>query len=89
LRCENWAELAFPWHCQLNWDCSKLSTVIPELAGALRLCSQIQPSNFSPIFKALAQLFAIAFGSQLMCFRVEVVVTIKKLKEIVALALGI
>ncbi|WP_448287117.1 hypothetical protein, partial [Phormidesmis priestleyi] len=41
-------------HCQLNRGCSKLSTIIPESAGALRLRGRIQPSDFSPILKALA-----------------------------------
>jgi hypothetical protein len=40
--------------------------MIPELSGALSLRSQIQPGHFSPILKALAQLFAVSFGSQLM-----------------------
>ena len=39
----------------------------------MRSCSSFQPSNFSPIFKALAQLFSISLCNQLMLFWVEVV----------------
>ena len=54
-------------------DCSKLSTIIPESAGALRLRGKIQPSDSSPILKALAHLFAIAFCGELMLFGMKVV----------------
>ena len=60
-------------HCQLNQDCSKFSTIIPESAGALRPCGRIQPSNLSPILNTLAQLFAVSFRSELMLFRMKVV----------------
>ncbi len=47
----------------------------------MRLCSRKQPSNFSPIFKSLAQLFSVSLCSELMLLGMKVIANGSKCRK--------